>query len=341
MADRILGAPVGIGQPNSPDDVRQVQHLLNQHLGSTAAGGHLAEDGAFGPRTEARLVQYQRDAVRLGHPDGVADPHGPTMRSLSHGSGVEAGQARRVDPDANLHVSDYVARHPVTHGHETAETRAWIERALPAAQAVHERWGVPVSVTIAQGALESGWGTRHPGNEYFGVKGHAPDGQSMRIATHEESGGKSHAETDSFRSYGSLEQSADDYGRFLVTNKRYAEAFRQTDDPHRFVHEVAKAGYATESNYERQVRSIMDHHDLTRYDAAPGRNAAPQAPAPQPSVSAADARSHDDPRSYWQDLARKGQDAMSAREAAQASGQAPGMPQANQAVAAPAMRPGR
>ena len=288
-----LKAPVGVGQTNDAGDVRRVQHLLN---GAAGANVRLAEDGIFGPLTEARLIDYQRDTVKLARPDGVAEPHGPTMRSLS-GSRETTGQSVAAT-DANMHVSDYVARHPVGGNHETPTTRAWIERALPAAEAVRDHWGVPVSVTLAQGALESGWGTQHPGNEYFGVKGHAPDGRSTAVATHEESGGKLHPETDKFRAYDSLEQSADDYGRFLATNHRYAAAFDHKDDGYRFIHEVAKAGYATESQYEHNVRSIMETHNLTQYDTAPGQRQTPGAAAP----SAAEVH---DPASYWQAQAAK------------------------------------
>jgi flagellar protein FlgJ len=37
-----------------------------------------------------------------------------------------------------------------------------------------------------------------------------------------------------------LEQSADDYGRFLSVNKRYATAFSYPNDPEKFIHEVLK-----------------------------------------------------------------------------------------------------
>lgn len=271
MIEDAISAPVGTGQPNNRDDVRRVQHLLNRN--PTGAGGerYLVEDGIFGPKTQAQLESYQREVVRLRHPDGIVEPHGPTLRALSvrnetlgsHGHAARTSEAPA--PHGAEGVQAEVARHPVQH-HESASASAWVARALPAARAVKERWGVPVSVTLAQGALESQWGTAHPGNEFFGIKGKAPDGRSVRLATHEETSGRLHRETDGFRAYGSLEQSADDYGHFLSTNKRYAAAFDHKDDAHRFIHEVAKAHYASDSNYEHKVGAIIDHHDLTRFD---------------------------------------------------------------------------
>lgn len=289
-----ITASVGIGQPNAPEDVRRVQHLLNR--AAVSSEGHLSEDGIFGAKTQARVVDYQRDTAHLRQPDGVVNPAGPTMRALSggheHSSSAEhRGLQQLVDMHPAAHPASPAAgvkawfdahplpqpahsasalqaevdAHPVVH-HESEAARKWVERALPAAQAVRDKWRVPVSVTLAQGALESGWGTAHPSNEYFGVKGKAPDGKSAAIATHEEIHGSRHAEKDAFRAYGSLEQSADDYGRFLNVNRRYAEAFQHTDDAHRFIHEVAKAHYGSDGLYENKIRSIIDHHGLTRYD---------------------------------------------------------------------------
>jgi flagellar protein FlgJ len=108
-------------------------------------------------------------------------------------------------------------------------------------------------VTIAQGALESNWGRKAKGNVYFCVKGKSPKGKSVAFATNENYDGKSVKINDSFRSYDSLEQSADDYGRFLSVNKRFAAAFSYPNDPEKFIHEVAKAGYATDSSYEKNT----------------------------------------------------------------------------------------
>ena len=337
-----IGQAVGVGQPNQPDDVRRVQEMLNRH--AATGDTRLAEDGAFGPRTTMRLIEHQRDVVGMSRPDGVADPHGPTMRSLSGAPSAAASHGKAAASDANEHVSDYVASHPVLHPHETAKTKAWIDQALPAARATQEKWGVPASVTLAQGALESAWGTTHPGGEYFGVKGQSPDGRSVSLATHEEKGGKLHGETDSFRSYGSLGESADDYGRFLATNKRYSAAFDHKDDGERFIHEVAKAGYATDSHYESKIRSIIDHHDLTRYDkpqfqnttqAAPGGGGSGPCSKQDGAQKAAidglaseafppAAASAKDSKAYWLADARAGREAADAGNIAQAPRQAAG-----------------
>ncbi len=126
--DRTIGAPVGIGQQNDPADVRQVQRLLDWHLAAPHGDGHLADDGVFGPRTAMRVIEYQRDTVGLRHPDGVAAPDGPTMRSLtgapSHGQAV-THEAPAIDA---------YSRAPLPP-HETARTQGFIQQMLPAALA--------------------------------------------------------------------------------------------------------------------------------------------------------------------------------------------------------------
>jgi flagellum-specific peptidoglycan hydrolase FlgJ len=46
----------------------------------------------------------------------------------------------------------------------------FIASIAPAAQASEKKYGVPASVTIAQAILESAWGKRAIGNNYFGIK---------------------------------------------------------------------------------------------------------------------------------------------------------------------------
>ncbi len=57
--------------------------------------------------------------------------------------------------------------------------------ALPVAAKVKEQWGIPVSVRIAQAAIECGWGKHVKGNAYFGIKGKSPKGASTTFATTE------------------------------------------------------------------------------------------------------------------------------------------------------------
>src|SRR5262249_20285610 len=140
----------------------------------------------------------------------------------------------------------------------------FIEKILPVAQRVRLTYKVPVSVTIAQAALETGWGGNVKGNAYFGIKGKAPTGASTRFATQEEVNKNPKTQvgtritiTDTFRAYPDLAAAAMDYGQYLSTTAIYAEAFKHTDDPVAFAEAVAKAGYATAHDYGPQLKSII------------------------------------------------------------------------------------
>jgi flagellum-specific peptidoglycan hydrolase FlgJ len=152
----------------------------------------------------------------------------------------------------------------------------FIEKILPYAQRVRLTYKVPVSVTIAQAALETGWGSKVQGNAYFGIKGTAPTGASATFATQEEVNkdpatqvGTRITITDKFRAYPDLAAAAMDYGAYLSTTQIYEEAFKHTDDPFKFADAVAKAGYATAHDYGKQLKSIIWGFKLTNYDIVP------------------------------------------------------------------------
>ncbi|QKJ85701.1 Type IV secretion protein Rhs [Paramixta manurensis] len=142
----------------------------------------------------------------------------------------------------------------------------FIDDNLEAAKKTQADWGVPVSVTLAQSAQETGWGKHVKNNAWFGIKGKSPMGNSSAFKTSEVIDGKRISITDNFRAYKDYAESADDYGRFLNGNPRYKAAFDHLTEPNRFVDEVAKAGYATDPNYARSLKGIISSQHLTDFD---------------------------------------------------------------------------
>lgn len=132
----------------------------------------------------------------------------------------------------------------------------FIAKAKPSALKVQATYGVPYGVCIAQAALETGWGRYVKGNNYFGIKG-----QGQKFATHEFVDGKKINIVDSFRAYESMEDSFGDYGHFLRTQPRYAEAFK-VSTPEEFARELQRAGYATDPEYANKLISIMRRWNL-------------------------------------------------------------------------------
>jgi flagellum-specific peptidoglycan hydrolase FlgJ len=139
-----------------------------------------------------------------------------------------------------------------------------------AAQAEERRSGVPASITLAQAALESGYGNRSICNNVFGIKAQKGYiGPTCSAQTKEEYGGKIVTIIATFRAYSSVEQSFADHSAFLLRNSRYRFALAQ-DNPYAFANELQRAGYATDSQYANKLKSIMRSQNLTSLDTNGG-----------------------------------------------------------------------
>ena len=137
---------------------------------------------------------------------------------------------------------------------------------------------MPGLVTLAQAAVESGWGARAAGNNFFGIKARASDAPGTRqlwrtrevlsrpdvrsfpevvSVTPRPDGRYDYVVRDWFRVFPSPELAFVGHGEFLRRNKRYSPAFGFATDPYRFAAEVAKAGFATDPSYGKTVQSVM------------------------------------------------------------------------------------
>ena len=103
---------------------------------------------------------------------------------------------------------------------------------------------------MAQAILETGWGSKVKGNNYFGIKG-----KGQEFTTHEELDGLMVKQKDEFRTYDSLEDSVRDYGKFLKENKRY-KPLLEADSFDEQIEALAGSGYATDSRYGEKVKEI-------------------------------------------------------------------------------------
>ena len=135
--------------------------------------------------------------------------------------------------------------------------------------------GRPALATLAQCALETGWGEHAPGNMYFGIKA-SPSwkGKRQLITTREvhstrnvkypevisitprKDGRFDYKVKDWFRAYDTAAESFADHGRFLRENPRYKAAF-ETTDPREFIDRIAAAGYATDPTYASKLKNII------------------------------------------------------------------------------------
>lgn len=115
-------------------------------------------------------------------------------------------------------------------------------------------------IILAQTAHESGNGNHAPGFNFFGIKATkswiAGGGLVQNLMTTEVYDGVSRRVIQPFRKYASPAYSFKDYERFIVVNQRYRAALDMADTGQEqdYLHEVARAGYATDPNYEALVK---------------------------------------------------------------------------------------
>ena len=137
---------------------------------------------------------------------------------------------------------------------------------IKAAQASQQKWRIPASITIAQWALESGWGRHMPpgSNNPFGIKAGA--GQPfVEVPTVEFIDGQRVVVQAKFRKFVSLAEAFDAHAQLLATSPHYAAARSFENDPAKFA-DALTGVYATDPNYGTLLNSIMSGHDLRQYD---------------------------------------------------------------------------
>ena len=134
------------------------------------------------------------------------------------------------------------------------------------AMAQMRKYGIPASVTFAQGILESSNGQSRLArkeNNHFGIKA---------TAAWIEGGGKYGLYTDDkpdekFCSYATVGDSYEHHSRFLKENKRYADCFKLAADDYKgWAQGLERAGYATAGKYAPALISIIESNNLQRYD---------------------------------------------------------------------------
>ena len=131
-----------------------------------------------------------------------------------------------------------------------------------------EAWILP-SVTIAQGALETGYGKSAlmtKANAFFGIKANKTwKGKVYNASTKEVIESKEVKTTAVFRAYDTVADSVTDYMNLLCNNKRYKKAVCNTDYVSTATN-IAKSGYATDTKYPDKIISIIEKNKLSEYD---------------------------------------------------------------------------
>ncbi len=137
------------------------------------------------------------------------------------------------------------------------------------AQAAQEKTRVPASFTVAEAALESGWGHSRLATEAFNLFGVKADslwgGDRISMDTREWSAAAGWIMVPAFwRKYQDFESCLEDHDDFL-SHPRYAHCFDAADGEE-FARRVQAAGYATDPSYSDKLIQIMRAHNLLALD---------------------------------------------------------------------------
>lgn len=210
--------------------------------------------GYFGSQTRSAVAAFQRaQGWRGSGADGI--PGSQTLARLG-GAATVSSTGYIPAPTGALAPSTFIARYG------------------PVARSASAATGVPALVTLAQAALESGWGRGAAGNNFFGVKARSTESAKMLRTTYEvlsspnasgfphvisvtrrSDGRYTYRVQDWFRTYSSAQESFLQHN-LLLRSTRYSAAFR-TSDPYRFAAAIAAAGYATDPAYTRKLHDVM------------------------------------------------------------------------------------
>jgi LysM repeat protein len=125
-----------------------------------------------------------------------------------------------------------------------------------------KRSGIPASITLAQGIIESGSGNSRlatKANNHFGIKCHDWKGPSVK---HDDD-----AKNECFRKYKNAEQSYKDHSDFLTGKSRYAGLFELAPNDYKgWARGLKKAGYATSPTYAKALINTIEELELYKYD---------------------------------------------------------------------------
>lgn len=125
-----------------------------------------------------------------------------------------------------------------------------------------QAYGIPASITLAQGLLESGAGLSRlatQANNHFGIKCHNGwTGKTIYV--------DDDIKNDCFRSYSSARESYVDHSKFLQGN-RYKSLFSlKTTDYKGWARGLKACGYATNPQYADKLIEIIELYQLHQYD---------------------------------------------------------------------------
>lgn len=143
------------------------------------------------------------------------------------------------------------------------EVKLYIDNFKETAKNNMKQHGIPASITLAQGILESGAGKgklAQTANNHFGIKCHT--GWSGETVNHDDD-----AAQECFRKYNHASESYRDHSLFLTSRTRYSKLFKlKKGDYKSWAKGLKEAGYATDVKYPDKLIGLIERYELFKYD---------------------------------------------------------------------------
>ncbi len=151
----------------------------------------------------------------------------------------------------------------VSYINAAQDNEAYIKKYCNIAMREMNDYGIPASITLAQGILESAAGTSRlavQANNHFGIKCHN-DWSGEKIYHDDDKN------NECFRKYDRAEESFIDHSQFLKDRSRYSFLFElDKTDYKAWAKGLKQAGYATDPNYPKRLIELIERYDLHKYD---------------------------------------------------------------------------
>ena len=143
------------------------------------------------------------------------------------------------------------------------DVQAYISKYKDLAISEMNRAGIPASITLAQGMIESDYGRStlaREGNNHFGIKCHN-DWNGPTFRHHD------NRRNECFRKYSRPEDSYRDHSDFLRTGSRYSFLFDLSPTDYKgWARGLKKAGYATNPDYANMLIRKIEENNLYYFD---------------------------------------------------------------------------
>ena len=147
-----------------------------------------------------------------------------------------------------------------------SKNQQYAERYAAEAMEQMKRYGIPASVTLAQGILESRNGQSELsqlGNNHFGVKASKSwlkNGGDYLVYTDDKPNEK-------FCKYATVGDSYEHHSKILKNCSRYSQCFKLSPDDYKgWTRGIERGGYATNGGYAANLQKIIETNGLQKYD---------------------------------------------------------------------------